>query len=330
MQSLTSIANTHPDLRETAIRSMCQALLCADHLAASILNQGVAALALRPDIVAELCIPPARDGNTMAALALVLVETDIAEAAMAAERQLPLSPPANGSEVQPPRDHSTLALLAAAVGPSERETLSDSLIAHALNHEDAAFERRDALHALATLAPHLDHDTRARHFTTAMEFAHGRHDGSADDDLPNAPFDRFRFNFGPTTLRPDGLLTAACLACPGQQTADVLACALEILQNHDGGRSTVVRALFQLPLQEVHLEPALLASHSDHLIRLLAAGLWCEAENADPLTGAVLARDRNALVRQYMAMHADKAHLQELLREDPRRSVRSRVPRHES
>ena len=330
MQSLISIANTHPALRETAIRSMCRALLCADHLAASILNQGVAALALCRDIVAELCIPAACDGNTMAALALVLVETDIAEAAMAAESQLPLPLPANGSEVHPPRDLSTLALLAASVGAFERETLSDSLIAHALNHEDAAFERRDALHALATLAPHLDHDTRARHFRTAIDFARGRHDGSADDDLPNTPFDRFRFNFGPTTLRPDGLLTAACLALPGQQTADVLACALEILQSLDGGRQTVVRALFQLPLQEVHLEPALLASHSDHLIRLLAAGLWCEAKNADPLTGEVLARDRNALVRQYMAMHADKAHLQELLREDPRRSVRSRGPRHQS
>ncbi|MEU9189270.1 hypothetical protein AB0D14_32940 [Streptomyces sp. NPDC048484] len=325
MQGLIVIAHTHPDLRETAIRSMCRTLLCADHLAASILNQGVAALALRPDIVAEQCTSPAREGNTNVALALVLVETNIAEAATAAQSQLPLPPPANGSEDHPLRDLSTLALLAAAVGPSEREALSDSFIAHALHHEDAAFQRRDALHALATLAPHLDHDTRARHFTTAMEFARGHHDGSADDDLPNEPFDRFRFNLGPTTLRPDGLLAAACLARPGQQAADVCACALEILQNHEGGRRTVVRALFQLQRQEVHLDPALLASHSDHLIRLLAAGLWCEAETADPATGEVLVRDRNAMVRQYMAMHADGAHLQGLLKEDPRRSVRSRV-----
>ncbi|WP_326623353.1 hypothetical protein OG863_40550 [Streptomyces decoyicus] len=155
--------------------------------------------------------------------------------------------------------------------------------------------------------------TRARHFTTAMEFARGHHDGSADDDLPNETFDRFRFNLGPTTLRPDGLLAAACLARPGQQAAEVSAGALEVLQSHDGDRETLVRALFQLQRQDVHLEPAPPAIHSDHLIRLLAAGLWCETEEADPVTGRVLAEDRNAMVRQYMAMHADKAHLQELL-----------------
>ncbi|MFB8023873.1 restriction endonuclease [Streptomyces rubiginosohelvolus] len=330
MQALIVIAHTHPALRETAIRSMCRALLCADHLAASILNRGVAALALCPDIVAEQCTPPAREGNTNAALALVLVETNIAEAATAARSQLPLPPPGSGSEEDPRKDLSTLALLAAAVGAPERETLSDSLIAHALHREDAAFQRRDALLALAALAPLLDHDTRARHFTTAMEFARGDHDGSADDDLPNEPFDRFLFDQGPTTLRPDGLLAAACLASPGQQAADVSACALEILQTHDGDRETLVRALFQLQRQDVHLESAPLAIHSDHLIRLLAAGLWCETEDADPVTGQVLAKDRNAMVRQYMAMHAANAHLEELLREDSRRSVRSRVPLHQS
>jgi len=330
MQALIVIAHTHAPLREAAIRSMCGALLCADHLAASILNRGVAALALAPDIVAEQCTPPAREGNTNAALALILVETNIVDAAPAARNQLPLPPPGSDSEDQPRRDLSALALLAAAVGPPERETLSDSLVAYALHREDAVFQRRDALHALAALAPHLDHNTRARHFTTAMDFARGHHDGSADDDLPNEPFDRIRFNLGPTTLRPDGLLAAACLARPGQQSADVSACALEILQTHDGDRDTIVRALFQLPWKDVHLEPTSLAIHSDHLIRLLAAGLWCEAEHANPVTGQVLAGDRNALVRQYMATHADKTHLRELLKADPRRSVRSRVPLHQN
>ncbi|MFI5680265.1 hypothetical protein [Streptomyces cellulosae] len=77
--------------------------------------------------------------------------------------------------------------------------------------------------------------------------------------------------------------------------------------------------------QDVHLEPASPAIQSDHLVRLLEAGLWCETEDADPVTGQVLAEDRNALVRQYMAMRADKAHLQVFLREDVRRSVRSRL-----
>lgn len=325
MQALTVIASTHPALRGPAIRSMCRALLCADHLAASIFNRGVAALALAPDIVAEQCTPLAREGNTNAALALILIETNITEAAPAARSQLPLPPPGSDPQEYPRKDLSTLALLAAAVELPERETLSDSLVAYALRREDAAFQRREALHALAALAPQLDHDIRARHFMTAMDFARGHHDGSADDDLPNEPFDRIRFNFGPTTLRPDGLLAAACLASPGQQSADVSACALEILQTHEGDRETLIRALFQLRWQDVHLDPASLAIHSDHMIRLLAAGLWCEAEDADPVTGLVLAGDRNALVRQYMAMHADEPSLQELLKTDPRRSVRSRV-----
>ncbi|MFC9227563.1 hypothetical protein ACFTZI_01045 [Streptomyces decoyicus] len=75
VQALIAIAHTHPSLREMAVRSMCQALLCTDRLAASILNQGVAALALCPDIVAELCTSPTREGNTHAALALILTET---------------------------------------------------------------------------------------------------------------------------------------------------------------------------------------------------------------------------------------------------------------
>ncbi|MGW7519531.1 hypothetical protein ACWGJ2_28455 [Streptomyces sp. NPDC054796] len=323
MQALIVIAQTHAALRESAVRSMCRALLCADHLAASVLNHGVPELALSADVVAEQCTPPARDGNIKAALALILVETNMADAIPAAIRQMPL--PLPGAGEHPRKDLSTLALLAAAVELPTRQALSDSLIAHALHRDDAAFQRREALHALAALAPHLDHDTRTRHFTTAMAFAHGRHDGSADDDLPHEPFNRISFDFGPTSLRPDGLLAAACLAHPGQQAAEVSACALDILQTYDGDRNAVVRALFQLRGQDVALEPALLSIHADHQVRLLAAGLWCEREDAEPVTGRVLASDRNALVRQYMASHTDQPHLRELLNADPRRSVRSRV-----
>ncbi|MFI9248156.1 hypothetical protein ACIGXF_37630 [Streptomyces sp. NPDC053086] len=64
------------------------------------------------------------------------------------------------------------------------------------------------------------------------------------------------------------------------------------------------------------------------MIRLLAAGLWCDAEDADSVTGLVLAGDRSALARQYMAMRADEPSLQELLKADSRWSVRSRVYLH--
>jgi hypothetical protein len=90
----------------------------------------------------------------------------------------------------------------------DRQALAESLIAHALDHEDVAFQRRDALHALATLAPQLGHGTRARHFTTAMEFAQGDHAGSTDDDLPHTSFDHVSFGFGPATPRPAGLLAS--------------------------------------------------------------------------------------------------------------------------
>ncbi|MGW4775127.1 hypothetical protein ACWEPA_00525 [Streptomyces filamentosus] len=327
MQALIAIAKTHLTLRETAVRSMCQALLRADHLAASILNHGVDALALCPDIVAEQCTPPAQDGNTNAALALILTETNIAEATPAALRQFPLPLPGEEAAEQPRKSPSTLALLAAAVDMPDRQALSDSLIAHALNRNDAVFQRRDALHALAALAPHLDHDTCARHFTTVMDFAQGHHDGSADDDLPRTSFDRISFDFGPASLRPDGLLAAACLADTEQQAADVTAHALLILQTSDPDtdQTTLVRALFQLPTADVDLRPALLAIHPDHLIRLLAAGLWCGSKDADPVTGQALAGDRHRLVRQYMATNASEKGLVQALGADPRRSVRRRV-----
>ncbi|MCC3654061.1 restriction endonuclease [Streptomyces sp. S07_1.15] len=327
MQALITIAQTHPTLRERAVRSMCQALLRADHLAASILNHGVDALALCPDIVAEQCTSPAQNGNIHAALALILTNTHTADATPTARRQLPLPLPGEEAAEQPRKSPSTLALLAAAVDMPDRQALSDSLIAHALNRNDAAFQRRDALHALAALAPHLDHDTRARHFTTAMDFAQGHHDGSADDDLPHTSFDRISFDLGPASLRPDGLLAAACLADTGEQAADVTAHALLILQTSDpdASRTTLVRALFQLPAADVDLRPALLAIHPDHLIRLLAAGLWCGSKDADPVTGQALAGDRHKLVRQYMATYAGEAGLVQTLAADPRRSVRCRV-----
>ncbi|MGV9654158.1 hypothetical protein [Streptomyces sp. NPDC003554] len=327
MQALIAIAHTHLTLRETAVRSMCQALLCAEHLAASILNHGVDALALCPGIVAEQCTPPARDGNIHAALALILTKTNIADATPAARSQLPLPVPGEEAAEQPGTSPSTLALLAAAVDMPDRQALSDSLIAYALNREDAAFQRRDALHAVAALAPHLDHETRARHFTTVMEFAQGHHDGSADDDLPRTSFDRITFDFGPATLRPDGLLAAACLADTSQQSADVAARALHILQTSDpdADQTTLVRALFQLPPSAVDLQLALLATHPDHLIRLLAAGVWCGTKDADPVTGQALARDRHRLVRQYMATYAGEASFVQTLAQDPRRSVRCRV-----
>ncbi|MFB7359465.1 restriction endonuclease [Streptomyces gardneri] len=326
MQALIAITHTHPTLRQAAVRSMCRALLCAEHLAASILNQGVDALALCPDIVAEQCTQPARDSNIYAALALVLTGTHTADAAPAARGQLPLPLPGEETTEHPRTSPATLALLAAAVDMPDRQALADSLCAHALNREDATFQRRDALHAMATLAPHLDHGTRARHFTTAMEFAQGDHDGSADDDLPHTSFDRISFGFGPATLRPDGLLAAACLADTSPQAADVTARALHLLlSDPDADRTTLVRALFQLSPSDVNLDPMLLAIHPDHLIRLLAAALWCASKDADPFTGQSLITDRHRLVRQYMASHACKADVVQALATDPRRSVRCRA-----
>jgi hypothetical protein len=321
---LIAIARHHTTLRRTAIQHLCRAVLATDNLAALVLNRGARELAREPDIVADHCTTPALQGHINAALALVLANAGNPDAsASAARTRLPLPPSTDQPDGPfPTHDLAKLSILAAVLEPTERHTLAATTLAYALNHNGAAFQRRDALHALATIAPHLDTPTRDRYLRTALTFAQGDHDGSADDDLPNRPFDRYRFNLGPATLRPDGLLTAACLAHTAAQALEVVSTARELLPRTEDAL-TLVQALCQLDPHHVTLDPALLASHSDQWIRVLAATLWSAQQDRSDTLGGVLAADPSRHVRQMLASRPQAEALHEVLRTDPRRSVRS-------
>jgi hypothetical protein len=330
--ALIEIAGRHSGHRHTAIEHLCRALLASDYLARRILNRGMRALALEPDTVTEHCAAPAVDGNTNAALAIVLSGSDTSPAQAAARHLLPVPLPDNDPGLFPRQGLTTLSLLAPALELPDRTAVADACAQHALNRNDAAFQRREALHALATLATHLDDTVRDRHFSTALDFALGSQDGSADDDLPNGPFDRFRFNLGPTTLRPDGLVSAACLAHTAEQTAQVTQRALSLLIGADEDliRSTV-QALFQVPLEQLTtLDPAVLAIHSDPWIRVLAAALWCAHPGIGEELGRALVGDSSRHVRRLLGLRTHDDGLRARLREDPRRSVRLAISQHQT
>ena len=327
---LAAIADCHPLLRHAAVEQMCQALTGRAGLMTTTIIRSPA-LRSEADLVAELCGPAARQGNAAAALALVVSGGGRSDAETVARTLTKhvidgITPSSIDS-----LNLSAIALIAGVLPVKERRRFAEKLSAIVRDHGLLAIQRQEALDGLAALAANLDHRGRARHYSTALAAAQGRLDGSeGDDDAIKHPHDRSGIDWGDTTLRYEGTTAAAMLAHTPDQTDEVIRLALTQLPRADeAGTAIITKALEMLAPDPATLSVPVLAAHSSHWIRRLAASMWCAASDPKPEVGESLATDPSYWVRQVMAQGMpatkDYAGLRSDLAQDPRRSVRRRI-----
>ncbi|GAB3005451.1 hypothetical protein GCM10023080_083860 [Streptomyces pseudoechinosporeus] len=333
-QALIHIAIRHPGLqRVEAVDRMCQVLLTDAFSANVILGRGEDALRLQPSVVSERCTAAAANGNTEAALVLILANAPADSARPLAQTLLDRSL-GRHTETNPNIDASPsqAALLIGCLLPmADGESFADALTRRIRSHHHTAQQRQDALDALTILSGYLGPEQRARYLDVTLEASRGRLDGSAQDDL-NAThvYDRFQLDMGTTTLRYHGLSAAAHMAQTPSDEETITGITLPLLAQPEGpADSLLVDALAQLPGSQHLLPLPVLAGHSSPWVRALAAHLWCATGQTATTAhlGTHLAADASPRIRCTLARELpdDEKHaaLREMLRGDCRRSVRS-------
>ncbi|MFC9797220.1 hypothetical protein ACFVJI_31830 [Streptomyces sp. NPDC127584] len=316
--------------RAEAVDRACQAMLTDYTMSQTILTAGDV-LKLLPSVVAERCSAAAGRGGVVAALALVLAGAPADEARPLARSLLHATLRKAGAP--PPPAAATLprtAVLAAhLLTPSDCDTLAEALDRHARDHTDTAHLRQDALYALKSLAAKLTPQRRSQFLTTAMDALTGLLDDDADDHNTIHPYERFRFDSAPSTLRYAGLSAACRLAHTPAQQDTIKTAALPLLAHHDNDVDHhITRDLDTLPRESlVPLIPSL-SGHPSPWVRALAARLWCHATDRPDLTGFghQFARDPALTVRHTLARFLPDtlpySAIQATLRQDCRRTVR--------
>ncbi|MGV9315653.1 hypothetical protein ACWDR0_26225 [Streptomyces sp. NPDC003691] len=330
-RTLLAIAlhHTGPE-RAEAIDRACQAML-ADYTMSQIVLGAGSVLKLLPSVVVERCTTSASRGSVEAALALVLAGTPADAARPLAQSLLDGALTRPGADPLPaaatlPR---TALLAHHLLTSADCDALADALETQIRDHTNTAHIRQDALQGLRLLAPRLTLRRRSHFLTIAMDAVSGRLDGSGgDDDNAIHPYERFRFDRGPSTLRYAGLSAACSLAHTPAQQGDVRTAALPLLAHHDKGTDRfIARDLATLPHEDlIPLIPSL-SGHTSPWARALAARLWCHAGLTDLASlGQQFANDPALPVRRTLARFlpdtAPYSAIRAALRKDCRRTVR--------
>ncbi len=331
-EALVRIAGAHPDLRRDAVDQMCRALLADQRMAGIVLSDGPNQLRAEPAVVASQCGPAAAGGNFYAALALIVAGAGSADA-------IPVAQAALGAVTRPKTAASggieyaggwqEAATLTCALDPADRARLAEAMAAVITDPDQPAWNKREALAALATAGRHLTDDDRNRFFPVAFRAAGGDIAGSDDGPFPRGQLSRARMITEDATLRYVGLLAAAALAYAPDQFESVIDLAYELMPNASTQEAhRVARALTLLPADgRALLDPRSLAGHESEWIRSAAAALWCTASGRPAQVGHRLAADPSRHVRRALASHLpDRPEYEDLrarLRNDIRRSVRT-------
>ena len=176
-------------------------------------------------------------GHLYAALALIAAQAAVDPVrAMAAERLAG----ALADRVHQPgvqtfgTDLPETAVLVTVLPEADKVRFAERMVEVASDDEEPARNRQEALEALRVVSRDLPEACRAELFDEVMPFATGQRDPIeasflGDDD----PLGRVRFSFGPSTLAPDGLMTAGRLACNDEHYAAVQVAAISLLHNAD-------------------------------------------------------------------------------------------------
>ncbi|MET7402984.1 hypothetical protein ABZS66_56840 [Dactylosporangium sp. NPDC005572] len=305
---LTTVARRHRCVQEHAVRSMLHALQINDRMADRVLG-AEDVLRSNPEIVHSALAEAAHDGHHYACLALILAQADVEPARPYAKTyvEAELDPTRARRNIvslsTKPRDAAVLA----GILPADRQAeFVRTMLARVLDTDAAAAARRSDLLAIKTIAPHLDRNTRAQLFPSALEIAQGRHDREEPNPWPQHPFSRAEIVLPPSGLGVDGLRCAAALVDEPEQANLVELAAMELLgPKHPDRGWAIATVLNGLPGDLAHLQLTDLANRPQPALRALAAHRW--VRNPDALSTSraeVLAADTDHNVRRELAVAA--------------------------
>jgi len=310
---------------------MCRALLTDQRMAGIVLSDGLSQLRAEPATVASQCGPAAAGGNFYAALAVIVAGADSADAIPVARAVLDeITSPKKASSrgVEYAGGWQAAATLTRVLDPAERARLAEAMAAIITDPDQPAWNKREALAALATAGRHLTDDDRDRSFPVALRAA-GGDIADRDEPFPSGQLSRVRVITEDATLRYVGLLATAALAHAPDQFESVIDLAYELMPNASSQEAhRVAHAVTLLPANgRALLDPRSLAGHESEWIRSAAAAQWCTAGGRPAQVGHRLAADPSGHVRRALASHLpDRPEYEDLrarLRNDIRRSVRT-------
>jgi hypothetical protein len=331
---LSGVLWSQPELQEAAFAQISIMLAANDHVSDQVADIAGEAIENR----APALIDRLRELSSTSAAAARLViwlEKSLPDTAMARQALQALTAPWQ----DPPNVISGVgglaekATLVRTLPEADRDEAAAALLRRARDRGQIASNRNKALNALRVLSDVTSEDTRREIFASALDFAGGGEDGSANDDTlagPAHPLSLFRISLGGPSLVAAGLKLAAATAT-AEGAAEVEGLAVGLLNSSD---ERLVRAaalaLAWLPDHPQALGAGILAIHPDQAVRSLAAIRWTRQEPHDQDLGLRLARDPDPEVRRALAhaltlRSADDAALTQIrstLLADPRFSIR--------
>lgn len=195
--------------------------------------------------------------------------------------------------------------LASFLSVAEQKACLYKVLTIAADRRELASNRQEALTAAANLVISQAAEVKEDVHQKSRAYAQGVFDGSAlDDEMTKPhPLNIVRLNFGPATLRAQGLQLAFNSAATPAQSAWVRDAAIELLSLSDE-QSVAAGAVTLSRLPDViqgALDPALLATHHLPVVRQLAAVIGVEAPGRYKTTILALTRDRDKSVRILLA-----------------------------
>ncbi len=343
VDTLVAIATVHPGLRGDALDQLLGLLAGEGHAADRVLVRTQRLFKQHHDMVLPRLQQLTADGSTHAAQALGLLDHDDDQQRQRGRQAL------NGWAAPRQRRPGVVtygtnalrdSLLVATLPPTDRASFATRMLDLAVDPADPTWNREEFIRAATNVADDLRPPDRLRVFRLAMDIARGSYPPSpADEPLAgDHPLSRVRITFGAFDLRPLGLQLAAVVARTPRQAQTVQDAALQLLSHGDDTTiRTVARALSQLPGDRFTLDVKLLAAHPHRSLRTLAAIRWAQNPTSDPELGLALAHDPDPRVRRMLGeaialgpqAEASKP-VSEILRRDPRYSVRRSLHAHES
>jgi hypothetical protein len=195
--------------------------------------------------------------------------------------------------------------LVVQLAPDRAADCLTRLMEMAEDREESAGNRASALVAARNIVRHVGTEQRADTFERAQTFAAGSQDGSRFDPvLTNPhPLSSFRVDMGPSTLRGPGLRLAAVAADSAVERNRAARSALVALRDDDD--SVVHDAAHALnvigPNIDAPPDPALLATHRNVFVRMLATVFAVATPVASAFVLDALASDADHRVRRGLA-----------------------------
>ena len=336
IDALIGIGRTHADLREEAVGQLVRAVMADQRMAQMVMGKGQDLLRLASATMVSALEESAANGNPRAVLALAAIGHRSSTVEDYARQRFDQAVAARERQAGVMNLGTNFAMTASFVrllAEEDRVRFARAMLEFARDRQDPIVNREEALLALRTISSELPPVVRTELFQNLIPFC----DGEEDDDplaalFPgiNDPLGRVRISFGPTSLRSVGIMAAAEMAQSDGEYEIVQRLSVGALKGADDDAChQVAVALASLPADKVTLSVPLLASHPSQWLRALAAVLWARREEEAEAVGEQLSRDESQHVRRSLASGLPKdgrgAPPRDVLRRDPRRSIRSRV-----